>query len=187
MNLPLLPTAKTWGADCLALNVSRLPRDIPAIWPYVTGTPEVQWSDTEIAWFKNARKYRVNQHYGNDNAMDGDEFDIEYLAWTPDECVDVTRERASRSWSTRFYGTYATYGTTTAKLAAAGVRQGTWWRIADWNLDRHMADAALWGDVYAGQYASPTSNPDTVIPGTRTTLAEAQCDLNVLLIENTGL
>ena len=180
----------SWGIDCPAADVGRLPASVraavPAIWPYVTGTPEICWSDAQIALFPKARIFRVNQHHANANPMDGDEFDIEAMAWTPGDCVDIARARRSHQWSTRFYGTYGVYQIVAPELAAAGVRKSTFWRIADWNLDKHLATEELWGDVYAGQWASPSSNPSTLIPGTSITLAEANADLNVLLLENTG-
>lgn len=181
-----LPTKLTWGADCPATQVAWLPRSIPAIWPYITGTPDIKWSPVEIAWFHRAKVFHVNQHFDNDDPYLGDEFDVEELAWTPAQVVEVVRARRERQWSTRLYGTYATYGQTVTELANAGVRRSTFWRIADWNLDAHMADATLWGDVYAGQWASPTSNPHTLIPGSDNELWVANVDLNVLLTENTG-
>ena len=67
-----------------------------------------------------------------------------------------------------------------------GLGRSVFYRIADWNLSEHLAGLAAYGDVYAGQWASPTSNPNTVIPGTNHTLATANVDLNVVLLENTG-
>ena len=59
-------------------------------------------------------------------------------------------------------------------------------RIADWNLDQHLADLELHADVYAGQWASPTHNPATLVPGTHLTLADAKADLSVVLRMSTG-
>lgn len=180
-----------WGLDCPGADADKLAATVshvPAIWPYRTGGHGIIWSPQQAARFTGARVYWVNQHFGpgGSDPMDGDEFDVEALAWTPAQCVDVTRARRAHSWSTRFYGTYATYDTVTSELAAAGIRRSTWWRIADWNLSQHLAQAELWGDVYAGQYASPSSNPNTLIPGTHVTLAEAHADLTALLKESTG-
>ncbi|MGP0047848.1 MAG: hypothetical protein ACLPZR_03225, partial [Solirubrobacteraceae bacterium] len=58
---------------------------------------------------------------------------------------------------------------------------------ADWNLSEAEATARLGTDLGNGaiiasiQFASPTSNPDTVIPGTSITLAQANADLSVTL------
>jgi hypothetical protein len=186
MSTLALPSKLSWGIDCPSSQIRFVPRDVPAIWPYVTGTTDVRWTDTEIAGFTRSHVFRVNQHFDNDDPFTGDEFDIEELAWTPEEIIPVVQARRARHWSTRLYGTYATYDATVLELVKAGVRTSTFWRIADWNLDQHLAAGSLWADVYAGQWASPGSNPETLIPGTSDTLDVANADLNVLLIENTG-
>ena len=72
-----------------------------------------------------------------------------------------------------------------AALRAAGMplsKCGAW--LANWNLSEAEADAAL-GTAIAGirivgvQWASPTSNPGTKVPGSNLTLAQAQLDLSV--------
>lgn len=179
----------TWGIDCKGADIHLLvDAKIPAIWPYVTGTPDVIWQKLFIAHFtaNGSRVYRVNQAYDSSSDQDGDEFDIEALAWTPAQFADVVAERRTHHWSTRGYCTWSSYGQVKQELAERGLGESVWFRIADWNLDEHLADLELHADVYAGQWASPTSNPLTMIPGTGLTLAEAGVDLNVLLLEYTG-
>lgn len=185
MNAPA-PLQLTWGLDCPGDSVSFIPPDVPAIWPYVTGSKAIVWTPEQIAAFPKAHVVRVNQGFNSWGDLDGDEFDIEEMAWNPDQVANVVAARRARNWSTRLYGTYDTYGQVTRLLADAGTRRSTWWRIADWDLSAHLAQQELWGDVYAGQYASPSSNPHTIIPGTAHDLMTANCDLNVLLLENTG-
>lgn len=67
-----------------------------------------------------------------------------------------------------------------ARLAIkdAGI-PGVTYGVANWNLNRQQALARLGGDVVWVQYASPTSNPNTILPGSDMTLHEANCDLGV--------
>lgn len=187
-----IPTGISWGFDCLGDNVQRLidaGAKPAAIWPYISGSDGIEWTEAQIDhWKATALIYRVNQgyHQGPGDALKGDEFDVENGAWSIAQMVEIVRARRAVSWSTRVYGAWATYGTLKQELAQAGVGGSVWWRIADWNLDEHLADLELHADVYAGQWASPSSNPATLVPGTRLTLAEAGADLSVVLRENTG-
>ena len=176
----------SWGADTTAANAHKLPDSLPVIWPYVTGTPGVQWTADQIRDFPRSQVIRVNQGYENDDPFHGDEFDIETGAWNTANIIEVVAARRAHQWSTRLYGTYDTYASVIAALAAQGLRRSVFWRIADWDLTAHLADAELWGDVYAGQWASPASNPRTPLPGTVLTLAEAGADLNVIIRESTA-
>lgn len=179
----------SWGIDAKSSQLGQLwDVKVPAIWPYVTGTPDVIYTPLQIAHFaaSGARVYRVNQAYESPSPFDGDEFDVEMLAWSPQTFAEVVAERRTHYWSTRAYVTWDGYGQVKQVLAERGIGSSVWFRIADWNLSDHLADLALHADIYAGQWASPTSNPLTKIPGTELTLAEVGADLNVLLIENTG-
>lgn len=183
---PMMPVY-SWGADCLGIHAGLLSLKTPVIWPYVTGTDPVPWSEEEIRLFEKAgaKVYRVNQGDASKPFL-GDEFDVEAGAITPEQVIEIIRIRRERKWSTRVYGTYDTYREVTAELVTLGFRRSVWWRIADWNLSAHLADLELWGDVYAGQWASPTSNPQTLLPLTSLTLEQAGADLNVVLRESTG-
>jgi hypothetical protein len=180
------PLIETWGADCPSGSVEHLPRNVPVIWPYVTGTPSIRWTGEQIAQFPHSRIIRVDQGFESRSPFDADEFDIEAGAWSDDAIAGIVAERRTRRWSTRLYGTWDTYGAVKQELAARGIGQSVFWRIADWDLDQHFADLELHGDVYAGQWASPSSNPRTILPGTRLTLAEANADLSVMITVNTG-
>jgi hypothetical protein len=181
------PTAgETWGADCPGENAPSLPASVPVIWPYVTGPPSIKWTPANIGRFTHSKIILVDQGFESRSPFDADEFDVESGAWTIEEISGIIAERRTRRWSTRLYGTWGTYGATKEVLAARGTGQSVFWRIADWDLNQHYADLELHGDVYAGQWASPSSNPDTILPGTHLTLAEANADLNVILNINTG-
>lgn len=176
----------SWGADCIGPRAGLLSLKTPVIWPYVTGEG-VAWTEQEIQLFRQAgaKVYLVNQGEP-DQPFFGDEFDVEAGAITPEQMIGIVQARRERKWSTRIYGTYSTYRDLTEELAILGIRRSVWWRIADWNFSQHLAELELWGDVYAGQWASPTSNPGTLLPFTGLTLAQANADLNVVLKESTG-
>lgn len=180
-----------WGFDCLGSSVQHLLDTKPtAIWPYITGSDGIAWTPEEIDHFRRrgVRVYLENQGYGQgpSSALDGDEFDYETGAWNLPGLLKVVSARRLVSWSTRIYCTWTNYRTVKEALAQAGIHKSVFFRIADWNLDEHAADLILHGDVYAGQWASPTSNPATLVPGTGMTLAEAGADLSVVLHTSTG-
>lgn len=178
-----------WGFDCVGSNVQHLIATgirPSAIWPYATGSGGIAWTPEEIDYYRKRATeiYLVNQGYnqGPADALTGDEFDFEAGAWTLPNLVQIVKARRSVKWSTRIYCTWSNYGAIKQALAEAGTGQSVFFRIADWNLNQHTADLELHADVYAGQWASPTSSPATLIPGTSITLAEAGADLSVLLL-----
>lgn len=182
-----------WGFDCLGSNAQRLINAgvrPTVIWPYITGTDGIAWTPQQIDYFRQRGVgiYLVNQgvSQGSGQALDGDEFDFEAGGWTLPNLVDVVQIRRRTSWSTRVYCSWGDYGTIKQALADYGIGKSVFFRIADWNLSEHMAELELHGDVYAGQWASPTTNPGTLIPGTSLTLAEAGADLSVVLHAYTG-
>lgn len=183
----------TWGLDCPGTQVNLVAGAKPgAIWPYITGSDGIAWTAEQVRQFRaknpNIKVYRVNQGFrqGPGQALNGDEFDLEQGAWTIDQIMEIIAARREAHWTTRVYCSWSDYGTVKQRLADAGMGKSVWFRIADWNIDQHVADLELHADVYAGQWASPTSNPRTLIPGTKLTLEQANADLSVVLIENTG-
>jgi hypothetical protein len=70
---------------------------------------------------------------------------------------------------------------TSALKAAGHIKVDLW--VADWSLSEAEAADLLTisGDypVVAVQWASPASNPNTVVPGSTKTLAEANVDLSI--------
>jgi len=177
----------TWGADCMAENSGSLPDALGVVWAYGTGTPGIPWSAEQKARFAHGHVYVIDQGFGSKGPFDADEFDLEARAWTVPELVDVAAARAERHWSTRIYCSKIPYGMMMGALSAAGLLHvPVFFRIADWSLNEPQARATLGGNVYAKQWASPSSNPDTILPGTKLTLAEANVDLNVVRLMNTG-
>lgn len=180
-----------WGFDCTGVSVPKLMAaevEPDAIWPYISGNDGIAWTEAQIQHFAGARVYRVNQgiSQGPAEALNGDEFDMETGAWTLDHLLVIVAARRRVSWSTRIYCTWNNYGYIKEALARAGTGGSVFFRIADWNLDQHLADLELHADVYAGQWASSSSNPATLVPGTRLALGDAEADLSVVLRMSTG-
>jgi len=193
MNLALANTAIGWGFDCEGSQAQHMisagvrPQ---AVWAYDTGDYGIPWTDPEREHFKalGVRVYLVNQGItqGPGEALHGDEFDYEQGAWTLQHLVQIIIARRAVLWSTRVYCTWTNYAIIKAALAQAGIGDSVYFRIADWDLNSHLAGLELHADVYAGQWASPASNPGTLVPGTSLSLAEAIVDLNVVLLGSTG-
>jgi hypothetical protein len=187
----IIPCGIGWGFDCPGTDVLRLTATEPtAIWPYISGDDGIAWTSGQIRGFslKNTTVYRVNQGFkqGVADAFNGDEFDVEAGAWKMGQIAEIVAARRRFKWSTRIYCTWASYGAIKQMLAEQGTGQSVWFRIADWNLNQHLAQLALHDDIYAGQWATPATSPAVTVPGTALTLAEANADLSVVLREYTG-
>lgn len=187
-------TEAAWGADTIDANAEFLTAATPVIWYYVTGTaqrPEIEWEADDVARYPHSQLYRIDQGFG-DQANRArwfacDEFDLEALAWTPGALVPVVEARNSIMWSTRIYASAGPWFALLAALALAGVSaRSLYWREANWNLSEPEARQLLSGVRYAIQWASPSSNPLTVIPGTSVNLQAAGADLNVARLSPTG-
>lgn len=187
-------TESVWGADTIDAQAEFLPGGTPVIWYYVTGTtqrPEIEWEADDVARYPHSQLYRIDQGFGDqgDRArwFKADEFDLEAQAWTPANLVPVVEARNSIMWSTRIYASIDPWLQLLADLAAAGVSaRSLYWREANWNFNEAGARAALSQVRYAIQWASPSSNPLTLIPGTSVNLRTVGADLNVARLSPTG-
>lgn len=163
----------------------------PFVGGYVSGTPDIQWTAGDWSLFGKARKIRIWQNPGAAPAIDGyDVLDVENGAVTPAEAAQEIRSRvqAGVTWTT-VYGTDATLQGVAQEVQKLG--KNIWighvncW-LADWNLNRAEAILKVGSMVHgmtcvAVQWASPTSNPNTVLGhGSTKTLREANVDLSVV-------
>lgn len=131
---------------------------------YVTGTPDIRWTPQDFASIPpNCAFLRIDQS----NA------DTPLLA---DARRVVKDEEPGAS-------TIATAALVAEQRIRAGEDELIYCDAADLpGIEHAVADRGLApGRIVAIQYASPTSNPDTLLPGTRLTLAEANADLSVIL------
>lgn len=95
--------------------------------------------------------------------------DYENGAGAETAVIAGARARQARGWQSTVYATLASADALSPVLKANGVNMGKLlWGIADWNWSQAQAEAQLaanptWAFV---QWASPQSNPLTVVPGT---------------------
>ena len=158
---------------------------------YVSGTSNIMWTAADWARFPNKIKLRIEQGYGGVPAdvESYDILDIERGAWTPQSAADEVERRvnAGIEWTTLYAGD-ADLATTASLIKAKGDR--IWIGhvdciLANWNDNQSEAGNTVGTFVHGMtcrgvQYASPTSNPDTILPGSAMTLAQANVDLNAI-------
>jgi hypothetical protein len=179
--------AGTLMIDTIHDNVGNIPGGTPRVAGYVTGTPNIRWTPQDWARFPKAGKAPVDQSpelsaYASNEAMIAD---IEPLAGTVPAYVKACQERVRTGHPLCCYCSQNTVAQVSAAVADAKIPLSDCWVwIANWNLSQAEAGALL-GTVVAGfkvvavQWASPTSNPRTLVPGSGLTLAEANVDLSV--------
>lgn len=170
--------------------VGNVPNDFEYVFGYVSGLNEVPWTAAEFSKYQGRRITRIYQGAGTYPGLDGfDEIDVESGACTPQSAADLVAQRVTggHQW-TGIYGTRSTIEATAALIQAKGadVWNGhVYCRLADWNLNETEAAAVVGTHIggmtcVAVQWASPTSNPHTLLPGTGLTLSQAAADLNVV-------
>jgi hypothetical protein len=158
---------------------------------YTSGTPDILWTPSDWSRYSKQIHIRYEQGYGGftPNMADYDVLDIEKGAWTPEAAATEVKRRveAGYQWTT-LYGGDADLAATSALIVAMGPHI---WDghvdciLANWNLDEAQAAAIVGTEVHGMtcrgvQWASPESNPNTNLPGTAMTLAEANVDLTVV-------
>jgi hypothetical protein len=176
--------------DTIGATAGQIPVGTHYVGAYVTGIDGVEWSAADLARFPHARIVRIAQGAGLAPAYNGyDEIDVETGAITPVEAAAMVAERVNRgvTWTT-IYGTDAALLECTNEIRKYG--EHIWnghvnYMLADWSLNE-IAAAAKIGTLIHGascigvQWASPTSNPDTVVPGGTATLRQANIDIAVV-------
>lgn len=188
----------TWGVDAMegVLDLNLFPLAPPVIFAYKTGTtrnPDVEWTEADIARFPHSQVYRIHQGFGPQDSFrtpDGvpwDEIDMEAGAWDIPSTGRAILIRNTERWSTRVYASDTPWSDLVAWCAARRVGMASVFRReANWSLSEAEMRDRLGGNQYAGQWASPTSNALTLVPGTGNTLAHANIDLNVVRLGSTA-
>lgn len=158
---------------------------------YTSGTPDIVWTPTDWGRYPKQIHIRYQQGYGGfePNMSDYDVLDIEKGAWSPETAAVEVKRRvdAGYQWTTLYAGD-EDLATTAGLIKAYG---NEIWDghvdciLADWDLDEAQAAAIVGTEVHGMtcrgvQWASPTSNPNTNLPGTSMTLQEANVDLTVV-------
>lgn len=184
--------------DTIGTDAGNIPPGAVKVAGYVTGTPDIMWNASAWARFDRAGRVRVDQspaggayalHMANGKpAIDADVYDMELRAGTADRFAELAPQRHAAGAGNCGYGTPTTRAAAAAALdAMPGLewRGSFGWWLADPNLNEAEADALI-GQVIDGfytvavQWATPTTNPDTPVPGSTSgaTLKSANLDLN---------
>lgn len=185
-----MPIVTSTGVDMTHDAVHDVPDLFPYVFGYCSGLDGVPWQPADWAKYNGRRVCRTYQGAGTFPGIAGfDEIDIESGAVTPRQAADLVEQRvnAGHQWTT-LYGSDAALQETSTLIQAKGAH--IWnghvnCRLADWNLNAIQAAARVGQFVHgmscvAVQWASPTSNPNTMLPGTNLTLSQANVDLNVV-------
>jgi hypothetical protein len=167
-------------------NVAHIPVNTAKVAGYVTGTPDIKWTPPDWARFPKSGHVRIDQQPGYVEFMRGaaDVADIESgignVTKLIGEFITAAKARASKGWGSWPYIDRADWDELKAAVKIAGLVNHVEYWLADWNLNLGQA-AALIGTqrIVAVQWASPTSNPGTMVPGSGMTLKQANVDLSV--------
>lgn len=189
--VPELPVAASVPStvvmiDTIGANVDNIPVKSPKVAGYVTGSGAIPWTDADWNRFPNAGEIHINQD-PNSSALLGHVFDIENGAWTVAGAIEALKTRKDHGRFLNLYCSESIVGDVQTALKAGGFALaddvGLW--VADWSLTLAQAEALLGtrpdggvGTIKAVQWASPSSNPGTPLPGSNLTLSEANCDLS---------
>lgn len=180
----------TTGVDMTHDAVPNVPNQYPYVFGYCSGIDGVPWTAADWSKYAGRRVCHTYQGAGDFPGIDHfDEIDVESGAVTPQQAANLIelRVNAGHEWTT-VYGSDGALAEVSALVQAKG--RLIWnghvnCRLADWNLNAVQASAKVGTYVHgmtcvAVQWASPTSNPHTLLPGTQLTLAQAKVDLNVV-------
>lgn len=176
--------------DAEGEDANNVPDATPFVGVYVSGTDYVPWTESELSRFPVQRQVRIYQGAGTYPGVGGyDMIDVESEAVTVAQCASEGEKRVQNGYEwTIIYGTAATLALVETALSELGdeIWPGHFYCfLADWNLNATTAAAYL-GEQISGmtcigvQWASPSSNPNTKIPGGTKTLELGNVDLSVV-------
>lgn len=173
-------TAAVRMIDAMHAHAASIPPGTQKVAGYVTGTPDIKWVQADWDLFPRAGHVRIDQSPGLGVPAGSDVKDIEAGAATIADGVEWVKARHAKGWYSTLYFSRSMLSEVKAALAAASLpanRIGFW--VADWSLDESEATALLGNEIVAVQWASPSSNPRTIVPGGTETLTQANVDLSV--------
>lgn len=180
----------TFMVDTTGTRADALPLHLPAYGGYVSGLDGVEWTPEQFARFTGSKVFKYYQGVGPVPPIHTfDVIDVEPQAVTAQMAADIVRERVSGGipWTT-IYGGDSFLAQVAADVEAMG---SAVWNghvnciLADWSLSGAQAEVLI-GTLRHGmsvvgvQWASDSSNPTTLIPGTQINLKDAGVDLNVI-------
>lgn len=152
---------------------------------YATGSSEIEATAADIDKYKNAGVgvVLIDQTPSLSVFASGlaDVADVEAFAGTPQAAASAVRARHSHGWESTIYCSYSMLGSIEDVLGSAARLDSVLFGVADYSWSQAEAEKLLsvnpnW--AYC-QYGDPLSNPNTFIPGTQVTLAQANADIDV--------
>lgn len=174
--------------DATHSHVINVPQSAKRVAGYVSGSPDILWTPSDWTLFRNSQTVRIYQGNGPLDVHNLDVVDVESGAVIPTVAASIVHARVASGikWTT-IYASESNLQITANAVKEFGSDLFTghvfaW--LADWNLSEQEATARL-GTFTAGmttvavQWASPASNPDTIVPGGTMALKDAQVDLSV--------
>jgi hypothetical protein len=170
--------------DTIHDDVRNIPVNTPKVAGYITGTPDIQWTNADWDRFPRSGKVRINQEGSTDvrEAGVGNVADCEPGAFSVAQVLEWVKLRKHSHLACAVYVSASEQGSLTSALRDAGHTGVDLW-VADWSLSEAEAAGSLTTSgeypVVAVQWASPASNPDTTVPGGSLTLSEANVDLSI--------
>lgn len=166
-------------------SIAGIPRESLAVAGYVTGPPEIMWTPDHWGDFPLAGKVHIDQtqDLAAFASRDGDVADIETGAATIETFINAATKRAEgpNPWDSDAYIGFGSLTPLRDAVTNAGLVAHVGYWVANWNLSMSGAIELLESDalIQAVQFASPTSNPNTLLPGSTFTLSQVNCDLSV--------
>lgn len=166
--------------DTIGATARNIPVRADVVAGYITGSPDIIWSTSD--WTMHLGQHITIDQSNGPAVITADVYDVEAGAKTLAQAIAGARDRKSAGFPhSVIYISAASLTAARAAVAAAGLTGHVYWLVANWALDQAEASALIRGDIIGIQFASPTTNPDTILPGTNhTTLREANCDLSVI-------
>lgn len=181
-------------ADAIGADSVNIPTSFQKVAGYDTGGGSIPWTDVNWKRFPKSGHVHIDQTPGlRDYALGVSAIaDVEPGAGTVQNFVTATRERNAHGLAGHLYCSIGYLPVVVGEMLSAGlnVDDSDFW-IADWNLNQAQAssligkyDLAVPGhgtvtiNVAAVQWASPSSNPHTIVPGSTLTLQQANVDLS---------
>jgi hypothetical protein len=170
--------------DTIHDDVGNIPVSAPKVAGYITGTPDIQWTAADWARFPRSGKVQINQDGSTCVSLAGvaNVADYEPGAFTQEQVLEWVKLRKHSHLACAVYVSASNQASLTSALQEAGYTGVDLW-VANWSLSEAEAAELLTTagnyPVVAVQWASPVSNPNTLVPGSAQTLSEANVDLSI--------
>lgn len=166
--------------DAIGADSSRLPSDLEKVAGYLTGSQGIAWTQADWDRFHGV-KVPIDQSISSDPLPEHKMLvlDIESGAKTIAIALAQTQSRKRLGLETTWYLSAASLAAAQAAVAGVALQAFVWYFVANWNLTEAEAAAAIRGRIVAVQFASPSSDPGLLVPGSRLTLREVNADLSV--------